>query len=68
MQNIAFEICERVGEAQALIHDQCGKHTAEEVVARLRDIAEEPRQVQLTYAGVDLTLGRILPEFGALRP
>jgi hypothetical protein len=34
----------RVAEAQALIHDQCDKHTAEEVVARLRDIAEESRQ------------------------
>jgi hypothetical protein len=40
MQNVAFEICERVAEAQALIHDQveCGKHTAEEVVARLRTL------------------------------
>ena len=38
MQNIAFEICEPVAEAQALIHDhvECGKHTAEEVVTRLR--------------------------------
>jgi hypothetical protein len=39
----AFEICECVAEAQLLIHDHVerGKHTSEEVVARLRVLFEE---------------------------
>jgi hypothetical protein len=51
MQNIAFEICERVSEAQALIHDhvECGKPTAEEVVARLRALFEEQTLLQAMY-------------------
>lgn len=51
MQSIAFEICERVAEAQALIHDhmECGKHTAEEVVARLRALFEERALLQAMY-------------------
>ncbi len=39
-RDIALEVCERVAEAQALIHDhaECGKHSAHEVVARLRTL------------------------------
>ncbi len=48
MQDIAFEICQRVVEAQALIHDhvECGKHTTEELVARLRALFEERALLQ----------------------
>ena len=51
MQKIAFEICERVAEAQALIHDhvECGEHTAEDVVTRLRAIFEETALLQAMY-------------------
>jgi hypothetical protein len=51
MQKIAFEICERVAEAQALIHDhvECGKHTAEEVIVRLWATFEERALSQAMY-------------------
>jgi hypothetical protein len=51
MQNIAFELCERVAEARVLIHDhvECGKQTAEEVVARLRALFEEMALLQAMY-------------------
>jgi len=51
MQKIAFEICERVAEAQALIHDhfECGKHSAEEVVSRLRVLMEERALLRAMY-------------------
>ena len=51
MQNIAFGICDRVAEAQVLIHDhvECGKHKAQEVVARLRALFEEQTLLQAIY-------------------
>ena len=51
MRKITFEICERVAEAQALIHDhvECGDHTAEDVVTRLRAIFEETALLQAMY-------------------
>jgi hypothetical protein len=51
MNHLAFEICERVAEAQALIHDhiECGKHTAEEVVGRLRALFEERALLRAMY-------------------
>ena len=48
MQHTIFEICERVAEAQALLHDyECGRHSAAEVVARLQALMTE---VQLLHA------------------
>jgi hypothetical protein len=51
MQSIAFEICERVAEAQALIHVhvECGKHTAEEVARRLRLLLEDRTLLEAMY-------------------
>jgi hypothetical protein len=51
MLEIAFEICERVAEVQALIHDhvECGKHTAEQVISRLRVLFEERALLQAMY-------------------
>jgi hypothetical protein len=51
MQDIAFEICKRVAEAQAHIHDhvECGKQAAEEVVKRLRALFEERSLLQAMY-------------------
>jgi hypothetical protein len=51
MQNTAFEICERVAEAQALIYDhvECGKHSTEEFVVGLRVLFEERGLLQAMY-------------------
>jgi hypothetical protein len=51
MQNAAFEICERVAEAQSLIHDhvECGRHSAEQLVLRLRVLFEERALLQAMY-------------------
>jgi hypothetical protein len=41
--NPAWEICERVAEVQALLHDRvkCGKHSASEVVAKAQAVLSE---------------------------
>jgi len=51
LQEIAFEICERVAEAQALIHVhvEFGKHTAKEVARRLRLLLEDRTLLEAMY-------------------
>jgi hypothetical protein len=41
--NPVFELCERVAEAQAVLHDhvECGKYSAAEVVGKLHNLFEE---------------------------
>jgi hypothetical protein len=40
VSNPTWEICERVAEVQALLHDhvECGKHTAADVVAKVQAV------------------------------
>jgi hypothetical protein len=42
--NPVWEICERMAEVQALLHDhaECGKHTAADVVAKAQAVLSEP--------------------------
>jgi hypothetical protein len=42
--NPVWEICERIAEVQALLHDhaECGKHTATDVVAKAQAVLSEP--------------------------
>jgi hypothetical protein len=41
--NPMWEICERVAEVQALLHDhiECGKHSAADVVAKAQAVVSE---------------------------
>ena len=41
--NPVWEICERVAEVQALLHDhiECGKHSAADVVAKAQAVLSE---------------------------
>ena len=42
--NPVWEICERMAEVQALLHDhaECGKHTTADVVAKAQAVLSEP--------------------------
>ena len=42
--NPVWEICERIAEVQALLHDhaECSKHTAADVVAKAQAVLSEP--------------------------
>ena len=42
--NPVWEICERMAEVQALLHDhaECGKHSAADVVAKAQAVLSEP--------------------------
>ena len=42
--NPVWEICERMAEVQALLHDhaECGKHTPADVVAKAQAVLSEP--------------------------
>ncbi len=44
IDNPVWEICERVAEVQALLHDhaECGNHTAADVVAKAQAVLSEP--------------------------
>ena len=43
VDNPVWEICERVAEVQALLHDhiECGKHSAADVVAKAQAVLSE---------------------------
>jgi hypothetical protein len=45
--NPLWEICERVAEVQALLHDhiECGKHSAADVVVKAHAILSEPELI-----------------------
>jgi hypothetical protein len=51
VQEAAFEICQRLAEAQALLQDhvECGRHSAAEVVMQLRALLEERALLQAMY-------------------
>jgi hypothetical protein len=42
--NPVWEICERMAEVQALLHDraECGKHSAADVLAKAQAVLSEP--------------------------
>jgi hypothetical protein len=42
--NLVWEICERMAQVQALLHDhvECGKHSAADVVAKAQAVLSEP--------------------------
>jgi hypothetical protein len=44
VDNPVWEICERMAEVQALLHDhaECGKHSASDVVAKRRRCCPSP--------------------------
>ena len=46
-----WEICERVAEVQALLHDhiECGKHSAAEVVAKAQLVLSVPKLLQAMF-------------------
>ena len=46
----AFEVCERVSEAQAILHDQAeGAITADAALAKLRALLSEPGLQEAMY-------------------
>jgi hypothetical protein len=51
VDNPAWEICERMAEVQALLHDhaECGKHTAADVVARAQAVLSEPELLRAMF-------------------
>jgi hypothetical protein len=51
--NPAWEICERVAEVQALLHDhvECGKHSAADMVAKAQAVLSE---AELLRAMIDV--------------
>ena len=51
--NPVWEICERVAEVQALLHDhiECGKYSAADVVAKAQAVLSEP---ELLRAMIDV--------------
>ena len=44
VSNLVWEICERMAEVQAMLHDhvECGKHSAADVVAKARPCCRNP--------------------------
>jgi hypothetical protein len=49
--NPVWEICERMAEVQALLHDhaECGKHTATDVVAKAQAVLFEPKLLRAMF-------------------
>jgi hypothetical protein len=49
--NPVWEICERVAEVQALLHDhiECGKHSAADVVAKAQAVLSEPKLLRAMF-------------------
>jgi hypothetical protein len=49
--NPAWEICERMAEVQALLHDhaECGKHTAADAVAKAQVVLSEPELLRAMF-------------------
>jgi hypothetical protein len=49
--NPVWEICERMAEVQALLHDhaECGKHTAADVVAKAQAVLSEPELLRAMF-------------------
>jgi hypothetical protein len=49
--NPVWEICERVAEVQALLHDhvECGKHTAPDVVAKAQAVLSESEMLRAMF-------------------
>jgi hypothetical protein len=50
--NPVWEICERMAEVQALLHDhaECGKHTADDVVAKAQAVLSGPELLRAMFA------------------
>jgi hypothetical protein len=51
VENPLWEICERVAEVQALLHDhiECGKHSAADVVAKAQAVLTEPELLRAMF-------------------
>jgi hypothetical protein len=49
--NPVWEICERMAEVQALLHDhaECGRHTAADVVAKAQAVLSEPELLRAMF-------------------
>ena len=49
--NPPWEICERVAEVQALLHDlvECGKHSAADVVAKAQAVLSESKLLRAMF-------------------
>jgi hypothetical protein len=49
--NPVWEICERMAEVQALLHDhaECGKDTAADVVAKAQAVLSEPELLRAMF-------------------
>ena len=49
--NPVWEICERMAEVQALLHDhaECGKHSAADVVAKAQAVLTEPELLRAMF-------------------
>ena len=49
--NPVWEICERVAEVQALLHDhvECGKHSAADVVAKAQAVLSESKLLRAMF-------------------
>jgi hypothetical protein len=49
--NPVWEICERLAEVQALLHDHAerGKHTAADVVAKAQAVLSEPELLRAMF-------------------
>jgi hypothetical protein len=51
VDNPVWEICERMAEVQALLHDhaECGTHTAADVVAKAQAVLSEPELLRAMF-------------------
>ena len=51
VDNPVWEICERMAEVQALLHDhiECGKHTAAEVIAKAQAVLSETDHLRAMF-------------------
>jgi hypothetical protein len=49
--NPVWEICERMAEVQALLHDhtECGTHSAADVVAKAQAVLSEPELLRAMF-------------------
>jgi hypothetical protein len=49
--NPTWEICERVAEVQAMLHDhiECGKHSAADVVAKAQAVLSESELLRAMF-------------------
>ena len=49
--NPVWEICERLAEVQALLHDhiECGEHSAADVVAKAQAVLSEPELLRAMF-------------------